>query len=63
VPTLRHNGASLTCAPDLAQALADADCVMIVTDHSVYDWADIAQSARLVVDTRNVLALSGAKAA
>jgi UDP-N-acetyl-D-glucosamine dehydrogenase len=54
VPTLRHNGESLTCAPDLAQALADADCVMIVTDHSVYDWADICRRSRLIVDTRHV---------
>ena len=29
------------------------DCVLIVTDHSDYDYAWIAQRASLVVDTRN----------
>ncbi|MDP6586914.1 MAG: nucleotide sugar dehydrogenase [Anaerolineales bacterium] len=29
------------------------DCVIIVTDHSYYDWADILNHTNLVVDTRN----------
>ena len=29
------------------------DCVLIVTDHSDYDYAWIVQHASLVVDTRN----------
>lgn len=29
------------------------DCVVIVTDHSDYDYARIVQEARLVIDTRN----------
>jgi UDP-N-acetyl-D-glucosamine dehydrogenase len=29
------------------------DCVLIVTDHSSYDYRDIVSRARLVVDTRN----------
>ncbi len=29
------------------------DCVMILTDHSEYDWGRIVGEARLVVDTRN----------
>jgi UDP-N-acetyl-D-glucosamine dehydrogenase len=28
---------------------------VIVTDHSAFDWAWIAQRARLIVDTRNAL--------
>ena len=36
-------------------ALANADCVVIVTDHSVTDYALVARSARLVVDTRGVM--------
>jgi UDP-N-acetyl-D-glucosamine dehydrogenase len=34
-------------------ALAAADCVVIVTDHKAFDYAQIVASARLVVDTRN----------
>ena len=41
----------------LTQAnLAEADCVLIVTNHAAVDWAAIAQHARLVVDSRNALA-------
>jgi UDP-N-acetyl-D-glucosamine dehydrogenase len=35
------------------------DCVVIVTDHSDYDYANIVKEAKLVVDTRN--ATSGIK--
>jgi UDP-N-acetyl-D-glucosamine dehydrogenase len=33
--------------------LRQYDCVLIVTDHSSYDYAAIVREARLVVDTRN----------
>jgi UDP-N-acetyl-D-glucosamine dehydrogenase len=33
--------------------LGQYDCVMIVTDHSSYNYAEIVAEAKLVVDTRN----------
>jgi UDP-N-acetyl-D-glucosamine dehydrogenase len=36
-----------------AHYLQSLDCVLIVTDHSAYNWTWIAQHARLIVDTRN----------
>jgi UDP-N-acetyl-D-glucosamine dehydrogenase len=33
--------------------LGQYDCVLIVTDHSDYDYAQIVQESKLVVDTRN----------
>jgi UDP-N-acetyl-D-glucosamine dehydrogenase len=33
--------------------IEEFDCVLIVTDHSSYDYRDIVKRARLVVDTRN----------
>jgi UDP-N-acetyl-D-glucosamine dehydrogenase len=33
--------------------VASQDCVVIVTDHSAYDWGEILRHAPLVVDTRN----------
>jgi UDP-N-acetyl-D-glucosamine dehydrogenase len=36
-----------------AQMLAGYDCVVIVTDHSDYDYQWIVDNARLIVDTRN----------
>jgi UDP-N-acetyl-D-mannosaminuronate dehydrogenase len=35
--------------------LAEADCVVIATDHSAYDWGEIASKASLVVATRRVV--------
>jgi UDP-N-acetyl-D-glucosamine dehydrogenase len=50
-----HTGQPLNGQPDLDVALDEADCVMVVTDHSVYDWEDIARRAPCLVDTRNVV--------
>jgi len=33
--------------------IPEFDCVVIVTDHSQYDFAGIVSKAQLVVDTRN----------
>jgi UDP-N-acetyl-D-glucosamine dehydrogenase len=60
VPVISHNGHELTCEPALDTALDAADCVVIVTDHSVYDWPTIVTNARLVVDTRHVQRSTGA---
>jgi UDP-N-acetyl-D-glucosamine dehydrogenase len=40
---------------DLIPALNAADCVVVTTDHSSYDWETIAERSRLIVDTRNAL--------
>jgi UDP-N-acetyl-D-glucosamine dehydrogenase len=34
--------------------LQNAHCVVIVTDHSAFDWDEIAQNSKVVVDTRHV---------
>lgn len=55
VPTIHHNGDSLESELEVMPAVAAADCVVIVTDHSVYDWPAIHQSARAIVDTRHTV--------
>ena len=40
---------------ELEPALDRADCVVVCTDHSAYDWPDVVARAGLVVDTRNAL--------
>ena len=35
------------------QALRQADCVVIATEHSAYDWQWVVDNSRLIVDTRN----------
>ncbi len=55
VPSFSYNGLSFTSEPNLERALTEADCVVIVTDHSAYDWQMVSKRARLLVDTRHVL--------
>ena len=45
----------LTSTPLTATNLAQADCILIATDHDAYDPAFIAQHAQLIVDTRNLI--------
>jgi UDP-N-acetyl-D-glucosamine dehydrogenase len=40
---------------DAEKASAEADCVVIVTDHKAFDYSKIVTSAKLIVDTRNAL--------
>jgi UDP-N-acetyl-D-glucosamine dehydrogenase len=56
---VEHAGVALT-----AEELGRADAVVIVTDHSVTDWAFVVEHAGLVVDTRNATAkvAAGARA-
>jgi len=56
VPALELEGAHLESVVLDAAALHDADCVVITTHHSVYDWTWVARHARTLIDTRNVLA-------
>lgn len=55
VPALRSDHLDLASL-DVREAVAKSDCVVIVTDHSAFDYDFVAGSARLVVDTRNALA-------
>ena len=47
----RRYALNMTCAP--LENLDQYDCVMIVTDHSDYDYPRIVRESKLVVDTRN----------
>ncbi len=55
VPDLTHEGFDLRSIPLTETAVAAADCVLIVTNHSSLDWNLIAQHASLIVDARNAL--------
>jgi UDP-N-acetyl-D-glucosamine dehydrogenase len=52
VPKVRLDGHELV-SEDVNQMTAQADCVVVVTDHAGFDYAGIADSAKLIVDTRN----------
>ena len=47
----RHYNLNMTCTP--LTNLEHYDCVLIMTDHSDYDYKDIVRQSQLVVDSRN----------
>jgi UDP-N-acetyl-D-glucosamine dehydrogenase len=59
IPHLDHDEIKLDSVPDLMAAVQASDCVVIVTNHKVYDYEAILASAQLIVDTRNALGSRG----
>jgi UDP-N-acetyl-D-glucosamine dehydrogenase len=55
-PRMRKYQHDLASAPLTRESIAAADCVVIVTNHSVIDYALLGEHARLIVDTRNAMA-------
>jgi UDP-N-acetyl-D-glucosamine dehydrogenase len=61
IPEITHDDWSLESVSDVIESSRTADCVVIVTNHSVYDYASLLDEASLVVDTRNALGNIGQK--
>jgi UDP-N-acetyl-D-glucosamine dehydrogenase len=63
VPVIRADGhhmlKEMHSVSDLMEAVKAADCVVIITDHKVYDYPGILEAANCVVDTRNALGKAG----
>jgi UDP-N-acetyl-D-glucosamine dehydrogenase len=55
IPKTRKYKFNLSSIPLTTENLGNHDCVLIATDHSSYDADFIAEHAKLVVDTRNVI--------
>jgi UDP-N-acetyl-D-glucosamine dehydrogenase len=53
VPRVALEGLDLQAAPE--ETAAEADCVVIVTDHSAFDYDALVRRSPLIVDTRNAL--------
>src|SRR5438046_10767551 len=54
-PQLALDGHKLSAVEPSGDVLAAADCVLILTNHSRFDYGAIAERASLVVDTRNAM--------
>jgi len=54
IPSLRIDDHRLE-SQDMLSSCADADCVVIVTDHTTVDYAKTIEVSKLIVDTRNAL--------
>jgi UDP-N-acetyl-D-glucosamine dehydrogenase len=61
IPVIKHDDWKIETVPDMMKAVKKADCVVIVTNHKVYDYAAILNEASVIVDTRNALGKAGAK--
>lgn len=56
---IKHDDWEMECVPDLLAASKQADCVVIITNHSVYDYLELLENSKLIVDTRNALGKAG----
>ena len=60
IPTLKtHEGQEMHSVPDLMAAVREADAVVIVTNHKVYDYKAILDAAKFIFDSRNALGKMG----
>ena len=50
-----HDGMQMDSVPDLMTAVRASDCVVIITNHSAYDYPMLLEAAPLIVDSRNAL--------
>jgi UDP-N-acetyl-D-glucosamine dehydrogenase len=53
VPAVKVDGLDLQASPECAAA--DADCVVIITDHRAFDYNALVERSALIVDSRNAL--------
>jgi len=53
VPSFAYLERQWESQPLTEELLKEQDCVIVITDHSNYDWEFIARHAKLIFDTRN----------
>jgi UDP-N-acetyl-D-glucosamine dehydrogenase len=56
---VRRHRLDLASVPLDAATIGECDAVLLVTDHSDFDYAMVLAHARLIVDTRNAFAQRG----
>lgn len=55
IPQMREHSLNIQSQPINTKTLHDADLVLIATDHSQYNYMQIGEHARVIVDTRNIM--------
>jgi len=55
VPNFRLDGHTMSATPVADALAAKPDCVVITTDHDVFDYAELVEKASLIMDARNAL--------
>jgi UDP-N-acetyl-D-glucosamine dehydrogenase len=60
IPRLRtHDDLAMESVPNIMEAVRQADCVIIITNHSSYDYKAILKEAKFIFDSRNALGKLG----
>jgi len=63
VPTIHKDGHNMKMdmhsVSDLMSTVENSDCVVIITNHKVYDYPGILEASKSIVDTRNALGKAG----
>lgn len=59
IPHISHDNWEMDSVSNLLEEVGSADCVVIVTNHSDYDYSAILDASQLIVDTRNALGEMG----
>jgi UDP-N-acetyl-D-glucosamine dehydrogenase len=59
IPHFTHDTWNMDSVKDMNAAIRDSDCVVIITNHTAYDYQNILNTAKLIVDTRNALGKMG----
>jgi len=59
IPVFKHDGIDLNSVPDLMEAAAKADIVVVITNHSEIDFVELARVSKLVFDSRNAMGAAG----
>ena len=55
IPQITHDTWQKTSVSYYLIAARQSDCIVIVTDHTCYDYKSILAAGKLIVDTRNAL--------
>jgi UDP-N-acetyl-D-glucosamine dehydrogenase len=60
IPRLRtHDDIEMQSVTDMMDAVRHSDCVVIITNHSAYDYKNILKEAKFIFDSRNALGKLG----
>jgi UDP-N-acetyl-D-glucosamine dehydrogenase len=55
IASLVHEGVDMESTPLTEEGVREADCVVIITNHAVFDYAWLGETASIIVDTRNAM--------
>lgn len=61
VQRIDHEDWEMESIKDLNKGLTESDCVVIVTNHKIYDYSEILEKSTLIVDSRNAIGEIGRK--